>query len=133
MGTTKPATGWTRGWPENGDYWRRSDENDKPQLVHIQGATYRLLEKGTHGLRGEHTNSGMTAQIRDPESYEYLGPFAVVDFEQLAALRDASERALTWIEHYFGEHSARKLPHDTEVIAALRNALNPTNNQPKGD
>lgn len=126
MSTTKPDTdtGWAKGWPENGNYWRRSDPSDAPQLVRIQGAAYRLLEKGTYGLRGEHINSGMAAQIRDPESYEYLGPISPDDFEQLLRLR---EKATALLEHIFSQSAS----HEDVVSAAtaLREALGHTGEQ----
>lgn len=79
-------TGWKKDWPTvTGYYWRRINASDLPTLVRIIGDTCRFTDGSSEGRY---------------ECYEFLGPLAATDFEQLARLREWKESAMTLLARY---------------------------------
>lgn len=108
-------TGWTREWPAVRDsfHWMRwIDGRYRDLPVHVNGIQVMSLFDHSYQQRGN-----IEGQV------EFLGPISPSDSEQLIRLRQAAEKALGFMEKWFGEHAARKLPGDEAVIESLRAAL----------
>lgn len=118
MGETE--TGWTKEFPKvDGDYFCRANEHD---LVPIpfrleNGAVYEFGVGGN--LRKHYDND---------DGYEYLGPFAASDAEELMKLRKVATEARKWFRWYKTSHRS---PVDAPissltVLTMLEAALNPS-------